>query len=95
MVDSPADYHWSSYQSNALGKSTSLWTPHDTYLKLGTSDDERQAAYRELFLADIDGSELDLIRAATNKGLAIGSDRFKQEVERLSGRRVSVKKQNR
>jgi putative transposase len=33
------------------------------------------------------------IKDATNQGMALGSDRFKQEVERLSGRRdVSYKR---
>lgn len=27
MVGDPADYHWSSYRSNGLGKSSKLWTP--------------------------------------------------------------------
>lgn len=41
MVDDPADYSWSSYQSNALGQSISLLTPHRLYLGLGQTDIER------------------------------------------------------
>ena len=51
----------------------------------------RLQAYRELFKAQID-DDVPLIRVATNKGLAIGNDRFKKEVELLSGRRVTEKK---
>jgi putative transposase len=31
MVDEPADYFWSSYQCNALGKKSDLLTPHSIY----------------------------------------------------------------
>jgi putative transposase len=33
-----------------------------------------------------------MIREATNKGLAVGSERFKQEIERLSGLRVTERR---
>jgi putative transposase len=46
-------------------------------------------AYRELFLAYFDQSLLSEIRTAVNKGMALESDRFKQDVERLTGRRVT------
>lgn len=35
MVDDPADYVWSSYQINALGKESELCTPHPEYLRMG------------------------------------------------------------
>lgn len=88
MVDSPSDYVWSSYQSNGLGKKVSFWSPHQIYKRLGAEESNRLKAYRELFTAHVGVDELEMIRKATNKGLAIGNDRFKQEVERLSGRRV-------
>ncbi len=31
MVDEPSEYVWSSYQINALGKISSLCTPHPLY----------------------------------------------------------------
>ena len=34
---------------------------------------------------------LEKIRANTNKGLAVGHDRFKDEIELLTGRRVKEK----
>jgi len=88
MVDAPSDYIWSSYHSNALGKKVSFWSPHPAYMNLGTEESNRLKAYRELFTAHVDADELSMIRKATNKGLAIGNDRFKQQVELLSGRRV-------
>ena len=49
MVPDPADYSWSSYQINALGKSSDLCTPHSEYLGLGSTQCERLKNYRALF----------------------------------------------
>ena len=49
MVIDQADYPWSSYHYNALGKSNDLVAPHPEYLRLWVSNEARQAAYRELF----------------------------------------------
>lgn len=92
MVDEPADYFWSSYQINALGENSDLWPPHPLYLALDKNASQRQAAYRALFVHHLDGKLLEVIRTASNKGIAIGSDQFKDEIEELTGRRVkSVK----
>jgi len=41
MVDDPANYVWSSYQCNALGKVSELHTPHYLYLNLGNNPASR------------------------------------------------------
>lgn len=92
MVSDPADYRWSSYQSSGLGKASRLWKPHEVYLRLGRSRGERLASYRALFSTHMDDRALETIRAATQKGLALGSDRFKTHVATLTGRRVTPKK---
>ena len=89
MVGDPADYRWSSYRSNALGKPSKLWTPHDVYLQLAKSERQRTASYRALFETGMDNTLLGDIRESTNKGLALGNDRFKGEIEALTGRRVT------
>ena len=53
---------------------------------------ERAAAYRALFTGHLDTPLLAQIRHASNSGLALGNERFKEEVERLSGRRVELLK---
>lgn len=95
MVVDPADYTWSSYQSNALGKPINLLTPHPLYLKLGRTDAERQQRYRELFRCQVDGELLNDIRKAANKGLVLGNDRFVAEVEALTGKELHEKKRGR
>ena len=89
MVESPGDYVWSSYKANGLGIPIKMWTPHQVYQKLGKTALERSEAYRALFAGHLDGNVLTRIRSATNKGLALGNDRFKEEIESLSGRRVT------
>jgi len=88
MVQQPAEYRWSSYHSNALAKESHLWTPHETWLRLGQTHQERSEAYRNLFAGHIDPDDLKKVRDAVNKGLALGNNRFRDEVERLSGRRM-------
>ena len=88
MIGDPAEYNWSSYRCNGLGVETSLCTPHTEYLKLGKNKAERLQAYRNLFKTRIDGELLEQIRGSVNKGLALGNDRFKDEIEKLFGRRV-------
>jgi putative transposase len=88
MVDDPAGYKWSSYRCNALGVELSLCTPHGEYLCLGQTIDERQAYYRGLFSCHIEDKLLDDVRSALNKGLALGSEDFRDQVEMLYGQRV-------
>ncbi len=92
MAALPGDYVWSSYQANGLGKPMKLWTPHRVFCELGATTDQRATAYCELFRGQLDASLLHQIRQATNQSMALGSDRFKQEVERMSGRRVTTLK---
>jgi len=88
MVDDPAEYAWSSYQCNALGKQSSLLSAHAEYMKLGRVPEDRCHAYMALFEHHLDTAQIKDIRQAVNKGMALGSDRFKQEVEIAHNRRV-------
>ena len=49
MVECPADYEWSSYHVNALGKRDRLISPHIVYLSLATNEENRREFYRDLF----------------------------------------------
>ena len=50
IVESPADYKWSSYTANGLGHKIKLQTPHLTYSELGSTIFERAKQYRALFV---------------------------------------------
>jgi len=56
MVESPGDYKWSSYHSNAYGKTDTVVIPHEQYLMLGNVEQHRLQRYRELFRYHIDES---------------------------------------
>jgi putative transposase len=91
MVTDPADYPWLSYHHNALGQSSDLVVPHSEYLRLGESNEARQAAYRELLKHQLSENSIAEIREATNKAWVLGYDRFKQRIQEQLGRRVEPK----
>jgi len=74
-------YRWSRYAANAAGKPVAWLTPHGEYLALGLEDERRQAAYRGLFATELDPQLLREIRVSTHGGYAIGSGRFREEIE--------------
>ncbi len=89
MVDHPAEYPWSSYRYNGVGKPVKLLTPHPIYRSLGQSDHERQSAYRALFsTGNIPNYPIEAIREATNKSWVLGDGKFKQQIEAQLGRRL-------
>jgi putative transposase len=81
MVKDPIEYPWSSHSANAAGKPVAWLTPHGEYLALGSDDEKRQAAYRGLFETELDQQLLRDIRISTHGGYAIGSNRFREEIE--------------
>lgn len=90
MVGHPGEYRWTSYHANAQGAPDTLITRHELYEQLGHSGPERQRSYRQLFRAQLSGVDMEAIREATNKNWALGSERFKQRIEMLSGRRSDL-----
>jgi len=89
MVHHPRDYRWSSYRANGEGFMDPVITPHDEYLQLG------RTAYRELFTAHLDPERISEIRQATNGNYALGSERFKAEIEQALRRRATPGKSGR
>ena len=85
MVEDPGDYVWSSYRAHAFGQAAGMWTPHPRYLALGEQAPERQAAYREFVSSSVDAELISEIRRCSNKGLVLGSDRFRQQFRELTG----------
>ena len=81
MVKHPIEYPWSSYAANAEGKPVAWITPHGEYHALGLDDERRRAAYRGLFTTELDQQLLRDIRISTQGGYAIGSSRFREDVE--------------
>lgn len=95
MVKAPGEYRWSSYCANALGEANPLITPHYEYQSLGASQEKRQQAYRELFVAQVDAPDWMLIRAATQQGVVVGDSRFAESIEKRLGQGVQPKPRGR
>ncbi len=94
MVSHPREYDWSSYRRYAKGDAgaNSVWLePHQQYLALSTSQEDRCVAYKQLFKLTTPEDVLTTIREATNKGWALGDNRFAAEIEVLAGRRTMSK----
>ncbi len=53
MVDSPEHYRWSSYRWHAWGNKNIYIRDHALYQQLGSTEKERQYAYRDLFKLQI------------------------------------------
>ena len=92
MVTDPADYAWSSYRAHALGCAVKMWTPHTEYLALGCNQKSRSRAYRALFRTALAQERISEIRHAANIGLALGTDKYKKEVEQLTGQCQQLRK---
>lgn len=98
MVAHPADYKWSSYRFHAqesLDLQSELWQPHELYLKLSHQQETRAKRYQALFKYHIPEAELGRVRSATHSDMALGNERFKEEIEKLTGRRVTPRKRGR
>ena len=87
MVTDPAKYIWSSYHAHAFGVGARLWTPHQEYLRLAQSDLDRQRQYRALFRERLDQAVIDEIKQSIATGLVLGTDKFRDQVEELTGQR--------
>ena len=95
MVEHPADYRWSSFGANSMGKPDRLITPHPAYLSLANDAAGRRSTYLEMFRNALDANELEQIRSAGNAGYALGNERFRKEIALALGRRAGPGKPGR
>ncbi len=94
LVTRPRAHAWSSFRRYAdgdAGVNSSWLEPHQQYLALAATNEERQAAYRQLHKIITPDHDLATIRDATNKGWALGGERFAAQIETLSARRAVSK----
>lgn len=88
MVASAGDYRWSSYGRNGLGQVDRLISEHPVFTSLGATSAQRQSAYRALFAQSVTDAELESIRLYLQRQHALGSDRFREAIERQLNRRA-------
>jgi putative transposase len=95
LVTAPEHYRWSSAKTHLAPDEPSFIVDHDVYLRLGDAPRTRAQAYGESIRKPLDEGVLSEIRIAAMRGIALGSDRFKDEVENQLGRRVRLSKPGR
>ena len=88
MVSHPAEYPWSSYSGNALGRPDFLIQLHPVYETLGNNEKARQYCYRELFKMHMEHDEVHDIREALSQELVLGRDDFKEKIARMTRRQT-------
>jgi putative transposase len=89
MVKHPREYDWCSYGYNAMGYEDPLITEHRLYSQLASGQQQSYQVYRSLFKKRISNDELATIRDATNKGWALGNNKFANKIEKMGGRRAT------
>lgn len=95
LVSDHGEYPWSSYRANAYGEKSRLVEPHSQYLMLGSTANQRQAAYRKIFKEDLRLETIQKIQKAANGNYALGDKEFIQKVAHILGRRVTPGKAGR
>jgi putative transposase len=88
MCPDPADYPWSSHGCNALGHDDPLIHPHPNYQRLGTTREQRCAAYRAITMETLSNEDIQAIRLHLQRQHALGSDRFRSAIEAQLARSV-------
>ncbi|MEE9344610.1 MAG: hypothetical protein V3U88_03280, partial [Methylococcales bacterium] len=61
---------------------------HQAYLLLGKEDAERRRTYLSLFENPLHEEVIKAIREGTEKGDVVGTERFQEEIARMTKRRV-------
>ena len=95
LVARPDDYRWSSDAANALGEDNCIVSPHDAYVHLGQTLPQRREAYCALCDAVLTAEALGRSRNCTQSGTPMGSERFKEQIEKTLRRKVGGEKRGR
>jgi len=95
IATEPGEYPWSSYSHHTGIKPDPLITDHALYWGLGNTPFDREAAYKTLLDQPVATSQTNQLEQAAAKGWAVGSEEFKQQMEKLASRRVTPLKKGR
>ena len=95
LVSQAAEYLWSSCAHHIGDKPDSLISDHPLYWALGNTPFEREAAYKALIAQAIPAEAEGALSQAVQKGLVLGSEQFKINLEKRTSRRVRPGKRGR
>lgn len=90
VVQHARDYPWSSLHLRLNETEENHWLDEDLcFNELGETRSERLARYTSFMEQAIPSSELQLIRGALQRGQLTGNPRFTDEIEKITGLRIS------
>lgn len=95
MAASPEGYRWSSAATHVAPNGGTFLVDHDVYLRLGDTPQARGQAYLEFSRKPLEDEVLAEIRLAIKRGVPLGSDGFKDQIEQQLGHRVRLRKPGR
>ncbi len=95
MTTHPVEYPWSSFRTNALGKPDRRITPHESWMRLGANNKQRQQTYRTLVEEAMEQQIIDTIRRAVSKGLPTGSKMFQADIEKALAIKLGSRRRGR
>ncbi|MSU94653.1 transposase [Pseudomonas mandelii] len=96
MVQRAQDYPWSSLHLRLNEAAGNHWLDEDLcFTELGNTHAERLARYTSFMEQTIPSTELQLIRGALQRGQLTGNPRFTDEIEKITGLRISHRVQGR
>jgi putative transposase len=95
LATEPGGYQWSSFHENAAGVTLGVCKAHSEYLNLAPDPFNRLKRYRSFVAMGKDEKIESALRENTNKGLALGDQRFIEKMELQTGRRLRERKRGR
>lgn len=95
IVANPLDYAWSSYAHHAGARVDPLVSDHPLFWALGNTPFQREAAYIALVDQGIAPDELEHITSALIRSVPLGSQAFKEQLERTTQRQILPAKRGR
>lgn len=90
MVMHPGDYPWSSFAANGKGTQDPLVTQHEVYRRLAEDAAHRCMLYRELVSEALPEEDMDSIRLYVQRQRALGSTKFREQIERQLQRPAGI-----
>ena len=95
IVANPLDYAWSSYAHHAGARVDPLVSDHPLFWALGNTPFQREAAYIALVDQGIAPDELERITSSLICSVPLGSQAFKEQLERTTQRQILPAKRGR
>jgi len=95
LAEHPLDYPWSSHAHYALGTHNPLIRRHALFDRLADHESARRSIFLAQFQSTMQVQDIERIRVAANRGWALGSERFLDEIEVVVGRSARPPKRGR